>query len=337
MRSGRRAALASVPAPPIPNGWYCVALSSELAGKGVLSRRIAGHDVVVFRGESGRVGVLGAYCPHLGAHMGHGGRVEGESLRCPFHGFCFDPTGDCTKTGYGTRPPPKAQADAWVAEEKHGLVLVHYDAAGRPPAWRVPALDTTGFSPFALRSYTLRAHPQETTENSVDIGHFGYVHGYEDVAMIGEPVVDGPYLGVRYAFTRYVVRALGHGASMREQMCVHVYGLGHSVVEVQDQRLGMELRLLVLPTPVEEGRTELRIALSVRDPVLASAAHPMLRALPDALWRRMLPSLLVRIFAHDVEQDFFIWKNKRYIESPALAAGDGPVGLYRRWARQFYE
>ena len=39
---------------------------------------------------------------------------------------------------------------------------------------------------------------------------------------------------------------------------------------------------------------------------------------------------------HDAQQDFLIWENKRYLARPALARGDGPIGKFRLWARQFY-
>ena len=41
-------------------------------------------------------------------------------------------------------------------------------------------------------------------------------------------------------------------------------------------------------------------------------------------------------FMHDVGQDFNIWQNKEYVHPPALAKGDGPVGQYRVWCKQFY-
>ncbi|OXH81003.1 Rieske (2Fe-2S) protein, partial [Burkholderia multivorans] len=69
----------------IPFGWFCIGYSDEVAVGDVKPLRYFGKDLVMFRGESGEIGVLDAYCPHLGAHMGHGGTVEGDSLRCPFH------------------------------------------------------------------------------------------------------------------------------------------------------------------------------------------------------------------------------------------------------------
>ncbi len=38
----------------------------------------------------------------------------------------------------------------------------------------------------------------------------------------------------------------------------------------------------------------------------------------------------------DISQDFVIWQHKRYVQLPILAEGDGPVGKYRQWAKQFY-
>ena len=50
----------------------------------------------------GVVGVLDAFCPHLGAHLGMGGTVEGNALRCPFHGWEFATSGACTAIPYAT-------------------------------------------------------------------------------------------------------------------------------------------------------------------------------------------------------------------------------------------
>jgi phenylpropionate dioxygenase-like ring-hydroxylating dioxygenase large terminal subunit len=86
-----------------PKGWFTVALSHEVKSGTVLKQTFCGEEIVIFRTESGKISVLDAYCTHLGAHLGHGGTVEGENIRCPFHGFCFDTKGDCTKTGYGTK------------------------------------------------------------------------------------------------------------------------------------------------------------------------------------------------------------------------------------------
>ena len=135
----------NVDLPPFPNGWFAVGFSRELRPGGVLARRLAGRDLVLFRTASGAPCALDAYCPHLGAHLAYGGVVQGETLRCPFHGFRFDQSGRCVATGYGTRPPPTSTARAWPLCEVNGLLLVHRDDRGRAPAWAIPALDRRGW------------------------------------------------------------------------------------------------------------------------------------------------------------------------------------------------
>ncbi len=312
-------------------------MSGDILPGQVLSKRFMGEPIVMFRTEKGALGVLDAYCPHLGAHLGHGGRVQGESIRCPFHGFCFDKEGSCTATGYGTKPPPKARSRTWKVEEKHGVILAWYDAQGRAPTWHVPAYEMEGWSPFHVHYFHLRGHPQETTENSVDIGHFSWVHGYEAVEQIGEPVVEGPYMGHRYSFAMPLLKVMGKSLNARQQIRVHVWGLGYSAVEVEEQDFGIDFRLMVLPAPIDGNTIDLRVALSLRDFTSAERVNRLLRVVPDKLSRGVLPKLLLKIFAGEIERDFDIWNNKRYVEAPALASGDGPVGLYRRWAKQFYE
>ena len=70
----------------------------------VLRRRFMGEDVVIYRTAGGVLRVVEPYCPHLGAHLGYGGKVQGEELVCPFHHFRFDASGACAATSYGTAP-----------------------------------------------------------------------------------------------------------------------------------------------------------------------------------------------------------------------------------------
>jgi hypothetical protein len=66
-----------------PFGWYIVAYSDEVQPGDVVPLRYFGQELVLWRGEDGLARVLDAY----GAHMGHGGKVHGNWLECPFHAF----------------------------------------------------------------------------------------------------------------------------------------------------------------------------------------------------------------------------------------------------------
>jgi nitrite reductase/ring-hydroxylating ferredoxin subunit len=322
---------------PIPSAWFCVGVASEISRGSVTTRRLAGRDIVLFRTADGALAALDAHCPHLGAHMGKGGRVEGDSLRCPFHGFCFDARGTCVRTAYGTKPPRAARARAYPVLLLHGAVFAYFDPRGLEPGFRPESPDAEGWSPYRFHAWTLRGHPQETTENAVDIGHFAVVHGYRNVHERAPTTTSGPYLAAHYGFERPTLPLWGGHLVVREAIDVHVWGLGYSRVHVTDLSLGLDLRLLVLPTPVEADRIELRIGISVRDFRESPRLYRLLRHIPRAISHGLIARALLRIYQHEVERDFNIWTHKRYVGAPALAVGDGPVGLYRRWASQFYD
>src|SRR5436190_1553595 len=82
--------------------------------------------IVLYRTAEGRAVVTHPFCPHLGAHLGHGGRVEGETLRCPFHGFRFDASGACVAAYPGAKPPPKCQLPVYASREKNGHILAFF-------------------------------------------------------------------------------------------------------------------------------------------------------------------------------------------------------------------
>jgi 3-ketosteroid 9alpha-monooxygenase subunit A len=70
-----------------PSGWFQVAWSAEIGVGDVRPLRYFDTDLVAFRGTSGRLTVLDAHCPHMGADLGYGGRVEGDDIVCPFHAW----------------------------------------------------------------------------------------------------------------------------------------------------------------------------------------------------------------------------------------------------------
>jgi len=117
---------------------------------------------------------------------------------------------------------------------------------------------------------------------------------------------------------------------------VSVHGLGYSLVEVHLPTLGLDARLLVLPIPVEGEQLDLRIAVSVDRRCRARGVALPLRLLPRKLAAGLLARTLLSWSASDVAADVTIWDAKQYLDPPALAPGDGPIGPYRKWCRQFY-
>jgi nitrite reductase/ring-hydroxylating ferredoxin subunit len=317
-----------------PSGWFMLSLSRDLRVGEVKTKRLAGRDVVLFRTESGAAAAVDPYCPHLGAHLGHGGCVKGETIECPFHQFRFAADGKCVATGYGTPAPPKLRAPSYPVHETHGLVLVWLGTAGEAPAFTIPELDTTGWIEPAYRTYSLRGHPQETSENSVDFGHLGIVHGYKDVKVLRELRTDPGHLSVQYSMLRPFIQELPFLGDLYAEFFINVIGLGYSRVEVEVPRFGLRSRHVVFATPADREQLELTIGYSHRE-FAGAFDNAVMRTIVRG-FDRVIRRLAMRAYRHDVEQDFEIWKNKRYVHPPQLAVGDGPIGTYRRWCKQFY-
>jgi len=326
--------------PAYPNSWFAVALSDELPPGKMLTRQFMGQDLIIFRTQSGAVSVLDPFCPHLGAHIGHGGTVEGEAVRCPFHGFCFDAQGNCVATGYGTKPPPKAKMRTWLFQEKHGLILVYYHNRGNAPDWEVPELDTEGWSPLRWKVLSLSTHPQEIYENSVDVGHFSIIHNYDAIEDAAETVTDGPNLYAHYAVRRRAKifgKRLGKFATPgASQLDVFIRGLGYSLTEVKVPEYGVHSRLFVLVTPADNVKSTVWLAFSQKISPKLRQVYPALRLMPQALINAIALRVSFWEFTQDLFQDLEVWENKCYVQRPALAEGDGPISKYRNWVRQFY-
>src|SRR5690349_4142589 len=158
------------PFTPYPNGWFRVAYSHEVK-RGAIKRIDAlGQELIVFRGDDGRAAVLDAHCPHLGADLSAGGRVDGNTVVCPFHSWQFAADGRCTKIPYCEKIPKKAATRAWPTCEKDGVIYFHHHAEGHAPAFAVPdgpfRSDCRWSRPMYFR-WRVRMHIQEVVENAV--------------------------------------------------------------------------------------------------------------------------------------------------------------------------
>ena len=211
------------PFPPYPDGWFQVAYSHELASGDIMPLRYFGRDLVLFRDEPGDAHLLDAFCAHLGAHLGHGGKVVGDSIECPFHAWKFNGEGRCTEVPYASKIPPKANIEPWEVREVNGLIMAWYHGTGDPPSWEPPVLEEYGddaWTPYETRSWTIRTHNQEMAENSVDAAHFRYLHGTQNM-----PVTTAERHGhILHCHSTTKMRA--YGADVEGQIDVHCHGFG---------------------------------------------------------------------------------------------------------------
>ncbi|MEE1785353.1 Rieske 2Fe-2S domain-containing protein [Streptomyces sp. SP17BM10] len=305
---------------PYPSGWFCVGLARDVPPGRVRTARLMGEDVVLYRTRRGTLRAVGPHCPHLGAHFGAGGTVRGEDLVCPFHGFAFGPDGSCTGAPDGTRL--RAGLAHHHLAERDGVLYVWRGIADEPPTWELPP--PVGAVPLAWWRGEVLSHPQEVMENGVDFRHVSVLHGL-DTRETAPPEVAGPLFTIHQ---RTTTRFPGLGAVGLDQP-VALAGLGTMRLVAELPELGGRLRVWVLATPVAPWRTLVRFAVACS----ASAGVPgVLGAAAD----RAASWVALRAAVRIIKQDRPVLAHKRYLAQPRLVPGERSIGLFRRWARQFY-
>ena len=300
-------------------GWYVIATTEELPPGKVMPLQYFGRHQVAFRGESGEVHLLDAHCPHLGAHLGVGGTVVGDTIRCPFHAWRFGGDGACVEIPYvkNGKIPSRACVGTWSARERNGLVFAWYDRFGRAPWWEIPELPQHGnpeWTPWVVNMLEIKTQPREIIENVADKAHFGPVHGVE-VELFENTFED--HIAIQHMTG--VATPLGGGVDHIDSTATY-YGPAYQITDMQSFLPNV---LLNAHTPIDEHRLHLRFGV-------------MLKRTRDAARTEQIAAVYIKNLQDGFAQDRRIWENKAWRDRPALCDGDGPLGALRRWYRQFY-
>jgi nitrite reductase/ring-hydroxylating ferredoxin subunit len=186
------------------------------------------RELVAWRGRHGRAVLMNRYCPHSSASLALGKVIDG-CLRCRFHHWRFDDSGNCVEIPGAARIPKTAHQSAYPVLERYGFVWVWY---GSPePMFRLPefpALDVDRRAYLAYRfKHTTPTPARRVLENAFDYYHFMTVHGVNAttplrLTMLSEPeaaLENGPAIATEAWFGALlesgdlrlprVVRALG--------------------------------------------------------------------------------------------------------------------------------
>ena len=172
-----------------PYGWYALEQTDFVAIGQVKPLRYFAQDLAIWRGEDGRVRVTDAWCKHLGAHLGHGGKVHGNLLECPFHAWRYDGEEGVVKDiPYAKAIPPQVKRKClrtWPVTEANGWIWVWYHPDQTvAPLWDVVVHEEYGdpaWTDYAMHEWIVYGSIQNMAENGVDVAHFKYIHGTADV------------------------------------------------------------------------------------------------------------------------------------------------------------
>ena len=186
--------------------WHPVGYSRDLKSE---PRRVRLLDqlVVLWRDSSNKPHAFEDMCIHRGAALSLG-RVIGDEIMCPYHGWRYGKSGVCTTIPQLEDPrriPSKARVLAYQCQERYGVIWVAFEEP-RWPLPEIPELESGDRSIIFTGPYEWNADSSRQLENFTDFGHFPWVHP----GLLGDPTrtvvprytvqVDGQVL--RYEITR---------------------------------------------------------------------------------------------------------------------------------------
>ena len=251
-----------------------------------------------------------------------GEQIEGDSLRCPFHGWRYGPDGKCNDIPYSPNFIPKnACVKSWPVVERAGAIWMWHDEEGGEPDVELPAFAEWDDQSWVRWKFdimgVINTHPQEIVDNMADLGHMVPVHGSLNCAYFDNEF-DGPILIQRFS--------AGH-RTLADPSVTMRYDTWYTGPGILQSRLvgNHPSLMLIAHTPIEDGVIKMWHALMVKSPNETATDE-------DVAVARAYQETSRLALAQDLE----IWNNKRPCINPMQIPADGPFGKVRIWYKQFY-
>jgi renierapurpurin 18,18'-hydroxylase len=320
-----------------PDYWYAVGWAEQLPPGQVIQVTVWQQEIAIYRSESGTLQALRNVCPHKGVAL-HNGKVLGENLACPYHGWEFDGTGQCVKIPY--LPPqqklPCAQTQPYPIQERYGLIWIfpgRAELAAQQPLPEVPQYEQPGWLDVPI-SASFKAHFSICNENSMDVFH-GFLHenlqGWFDPVLLKlqetENRVTAQY---RVSYKGQIAKFLGL-AERADAVTTLPVTVEYRYPNYFSTLQGVSsLYLMRLPMSPQESRSFALFFFRVRLPQwILEPLKPVLRSLLQRF-------VLYRFLAQDIammeseQQNYLRDPQQRYVEiNPAI------IAVQRLIVRQF--
>src|SRR4051794_35454694 len=172
--------------------WQPVSNSRDLVAGRTKPLRIMSEDFTLYRGESGTAHLVAFRCAHRGTQLSTGW-VEGDELRCFYHGWKYDGAGQCTEQP--AEPEPfcsRIKIRSYPTQEYLGLIFAYLGEGEAPPLPRYP--DFEGDGVLTTSNYVRACSFFNSLENGMDPAHLPFVHrksGFTDNGLVDVPMVSG--------------------------------------------------------------------------------------------------------------------------------------------------
>ena len=163
--------------------WHPVHVARDLKPGYPVPLKIMSEDFTVYRGESGKPYAVGFRCAHRGTQLSTGW-VEGECIRCFYHGWKYDGTGQCVEQPAESAPfASKVKIRSYPTEEYLGLIFVYLGEGTAPPLPRYPELEVEGV--LEANSYVRHCNYFNSLDNGIDEVHVAFTHAKSGFTSYG--------------------------------------------------------------------------------------------------------------------------------------------------------
>jgi phenylpropionate dioxygenase-like ring-hydroxylating dioxygenase large terminal subunit len=177
----------------IPNQWYAILESNEIKRGRIVGLTRMGEKMVAWRNTKGELSVMADKCPHRGVALSIG-KLIGDCLQCPFHGFRYDITGICKLVpaiGKNAEPPKALRVHGYPVREEHGFVYIWWGVMRDkypPVPWFESIPDTMVYA--TLKDHWPN-HYSRAIENQLDVVHLPFIH-HNTIGRGNRTLVNGP-------------------------------------------------------------------------------------------------------------------------------------------------
>jgi len=168
--------------------WHPVGMSEHVTSKPQRLKAL-GEELVLYRGTTGTPALMQLRCAHRSLALDYG-RVEGDALRCPYHGWLYDKSGQCLEQPAepeGSSFKDKIRLRSYRTQEVGGLVFAYL---GPEPAPLLPLFDVLRMEEGVkdVQAQKIDVNWFNHVENIVDVSHLAWLHGYTFPSYGGKKV-----------------------------------------------------------------------------------------------------------------------------------------------------
>lgn len=172
----------------VAEGWYFVMRSQDLKKKKVHSFSIGYQDLVLWRTESGQIGCVDAYCPHMGTHLGKG-TVKKETIQCFFHHWKYDTSGQCQDIPADPTLCQTVKTKSYAVTEQFDSIWVFPNTSPPKSLTCFPELKGLELDISFGSPYQRKCHHHVTMINGIDPQHLKTVHNIDIEMAVDTSIV----------------------------------------------------------------------------------------------------------------------------------------------------